>query len=146
MPWLSVSIDTSADEVDTLSDRLDTAGAVAVTVRPKEAAPVLEPAPGETPVWSEVRLDALFPVDADMAPLRAVLGEHSKLADVDFVEDQDWSEVWRRAVVLQHYAGRLSVVPRDHPSDDLAGAVVRLDPGLAFGGEDGAQAILDLGR
>ena len=134
MPWLCVSIDTVAAEIDGLSDRLTDAGAVAVTVRPGDSAePVLEPGPAETPLWDSARLDALFPVATDLSPLRSILEGSGRLLDVAFVEDQDWSNVWRQAVALQHYAGRLSVVPRDHPTDDLTGVVLRLDPGLAFG-------------
>lgn len=134
MPWLSVTIEAAAADVDALSDRLGAVGAVAVTLRPGDGVePMLEPAPDQTPVWADVRLDALFPVDADLSPLKSLLAARGTIADVDFVEDEDWSEAWRASVVLQHYAGRLCVVPRDYPSDDLAGAVVRLDPGLAFG-------------
>lgn len=134
MPWLSVSIDVRSDRVEALADRLSVAGAVAVTVQPGEgAAAVLEPLPGAAPIWAEARLDALFPVNADLAALRRLLERCAVLRDVSFVEDRDWSDAWRHTVTLQHYAGRLSVVPRDHPADDLAGALVRLDPGLAFG-------------
>ena len=134
MPWLCVSIETVAREVDGLSDRLTDAGAVAVTVLPGDSADqVLEPGPAETPVWDSAKLDALFPVAADLSALHSILEGSGRLLDVRFVEDQDWSNVWRQAVTLQHYAGRLSVVPRDHPAGDLTGVVLRLDPGLAFG-------------
>jgi ribosomal protein L11 methyltransferase len=134
MPWLCVSIDTVAAQIDSLSEQLTAVGAVAVTVRPGSSAePVLEPGPADTPLWDSARLEALFPVAADLSPLRSIIEGSGRLFDVVFVEDQDWSNVWRQAVVLQHYAGRLSVVPRDHPADDLTGVVLRLDPGLAFG-------------
>ena len=135
MPWVCVSFDTVAAQVDGLSDQLAGVGAVAVTVRPGcSAEPVLEPGPAETPVWDSARLEALFPVAADLSPLRSIIDEGAgRLCDVVFVEDQEWSDVWRQAVALQHYAGRLSVVPRDHPAHDLTGVVLRLDPGLAFG-------------
>jgi ribosomal protein L11 methyltransferase len=134
MPWLCVSIDTVAAQIDSLSEQLTAVGAVAMTVRPGSSAePVLEPGPADTPLWDSARLEALFPVAADLSPLRSIIEGSGRLFDVVFVEDQDWSNVWRQAVVLQHYAGRLSVVPRDHPADDLTGVVLRLDPGLAFG-------------
>ena len=134
MPWLCVSIDTVAAEIDCLSDQLTGVGAVAVTVRPGSSAePVLEPGPAETPMWGSARLEVLFPVAADLSPLRSIIEGSGRLCDVGFVEDQDWSNVWRQTVALQQYAGRLSVVPRDHPADDLSGVVLRLDPGLAFG-------------
>lgn len=134
MPWLCVSIETVAAEVDGLSEQLAGVGAVAVTVRPGSSAdPVLEPRPAETPVWDSARLEALFPVDADLSPLRSVIEGAGRLCGVAFVEDQDWCNLWRGTVAPQHYAGRLSVVSRDHPADDLTGVVLRLDPGLAFG-------------
>ncbi len=82
MPWVCVSIDTVAAQVDGLSDQLAGVGALAVTVRPGcSVEPVLEPGPAETPVWDSARLEALFPVAADLSPL--LLGAGSVLA-VDY--------------------------------------------------------------
>ena len=109
------------------------AGAVAVSVlSADESDELLEPDPGRTPLWNAVRIEGLFPADADLSALSGLD------LDVDFLADRDWSETWRRGLVPMRF-GRLLVVPR-HLAPDGTGTVaragevvVRLDPGLAFG-------------
>jgi ribosomal protein L11 methyltransferase len=99
--------------------------------------PVLEPGPGETPLWPLAEIEALFPLDADLRPVRArlngELGETLETLDVRFVEDTDWSQTWRNHAVEYCFGGRLWVIPRDAAPPRDAAAVLRLDPGLAFG-------------
>ena len=100
MAWLSIRLSLPAARIETLSDLLMELGAESVTVRDAGDAPVLEPAPGETPLWPHAELDALFPLDADVATVRARLvrrtGDRDDgVLDVRFVEDADWSHTWR---------------------------------------------------
>jgi ribosomal protein L11 methyltransferase len=138
MGWLSIRLRSDAQRVDALCDLLDAAGAVAVTLGSGGEAEVLEPAPGETPLWPVADVDALFDLDVDLVALRARL-ETAALHAVDvpvqirFVEDADWSRSWRD--FMQHYCfdDRLWVIPRDAQAPANGGVVLRLDPGLAFG-------------
>ena len=41
-------------------------GAGSVTLSDAADNPVLEPGPGETPLWAETRITGLFPADADL--------------------------------------------------------------------------------
>ena len=88
---------------------------------------MLEPGPGETPLWSAVRVEGLFALDADLAGLAGLD------FDIDFVADRDWSEVWREGLAPLRF-GRLLVVPKAYRKQaDPGDVVIRLDPGLAFG-------------
>ncbi len=129
----------SADHVDRLSHTLFDAGAQSLTVTDAGDVPVLEPGPGETPLWPHVELAALFPLDTDVAALRTALVvglgaqfERAQL-DVQFVADADWSQTWRDFAIDHCFGGRLWIVPRDAPQAPRDGVVLRLDPGLAFG-------------
>ena len=51
---------------------------------------------------------------------------------VDFVSDADWSARWRRDLEPRRF-GTLTIAPSHAPLADLRGAVLRLDPGAAFG-------------
>ena len=144
MPWLRLRVTTPRDCADATEGRLRGAGAVALSLLPAEsvAASVLEPSAGEReglaprmlephvgaqPLWDSVSIEALFPVDCDLTPLRG-LG-----AAADFVADQDWSETWRQDLGPMRF-GRLLVLPRDDsppPAGDTC--AIRMDPGLAFG-------------
>ena len=45
-------------------------GALSVTLTDAGDDPVLEPAPGETPLWNETRISALLDADADIPALK----------------------------------------------------------------------------
>ena len=128
MPWLRLRVTTRRDCAEATEGRLRGAGAVALSLLPVEsAASVVEPSPNAQPLWDRVSIEALFPVDCDLTPLRG-LG-----ASADFVADQDWSETWRQDRGPMRF-GRLLVLPRDDPRPPATDTcTIRMDPGLAFG-------------
>lgn len=87
-------------------------------------------------MWDRVCIEAFFALhDAlpkDLRTLREMLGDRP--LEIDFLEQDDFSETWRNQTTQQF--GRLFVVPTNlESSADLPAdaAIVRLDPGLAFG-------------
>ena len=103
---------------------------------------ILEPGVGETPLWNSISLSALFPHDADPLLLLAALESFDPGLDwsgVSFrhVEDQDWERAWMDQYVPLRFGQRTWIVPWNHElpagADAASAAVVRLDPGLAFG-------------
>ena len=60
MAWQQFVIDTATDEIEELEQALLDCGALAVSLEDAGDAPVLEPAPGETPLWPRTRVKALF--------------------------------------------------------------------------------------
>lgn len=129
MPWLRLRTKVSAKDAESIGERLQAAGAVAVSLLPDDEQDdaAVEPAPGRTPLWNTLRLDGLFPLDADLTTLPRL--DYA----VDFVADRNWSETWRDGLAPLRF-GRLLVVSASSQaasaSDDV---LVRLDPGLAFG-------------
>lgn len=129
MSWLRLQIAATALTADSVSERLERAGAVALTLLPGESgdAAVMEPRLDETPLWDALQVQALLPLAADLRPLADLDPE------VEFVADRDWSMNWRTGLAIQRF-GRLAVAPHDAGvDDDRECVVVRLDPGLAFG-------------
>ena len=128
MPWLRLRAVASACTVDAVGEQLDAAGAVAVSLLPVQGADeVHEPAPGQAMYWRSVAIEALLPLDADLAALPRLD------FDIDFLAERDWSQTWRQGFGPMRF-GRLLVMPRDSTMRPAAGEVaVRLDPGLAFG-------------
>jgi ribosomal protein L11 methyltransferase len=138
MGWLSIRLHSAAARVEALCDLLDAAGAVAVTLEGGSGGEVLEPAPGEMPLWPVADVDALFDLDCDVAALKerlaaAALHDADVPLEVRFVEDADWSRTWRDFAQAYCFGQRLWVVPRDASAPAAGGVVLRLDPGLAFG-------------
>lgn len=140
MAWRSVSVTVEAASLDELTELLESLGALSVTFAASDdAGAVLEPAPGETPLWSSVRVDALFEAGADLATVEQAiasafdrLGEPPPSLDVRWLEDADWSNTWRQFAGPLTFGGRLTVVPRDW-TGAIEGVALHLDPGLAFG-------------
>ncbi len=113
-------------------------GAVAVTLSDAGDAPVLEPAPGETPLWADTCITGLFPDNLNLDLLRQDILESFDLGElprhrVEDLEDRVWEREWLKGFKPMKFGRRLWVSPHGHsgPFDD--DVVIRLDPGLAFG-------------
>ncbi len=137
--WLLLAIDVPPGTAEASGDQLEALGAVAVTFTGMDAEDIFEPDPGAQPLWSTVRIEALFEMDADLAAIRSTAeAVGMRVVDADVVEDADWQNRWRVHAVRALIGGRLWVLPRDEPVPDAPNGssdcpVLRLDPGLAFG-------------
>ena len=102
-----------------------------------DAAPVLEPAPGEFRLWPAAHVQALFPPEADregtLGALSRALGLAPALLRAREVADRVWEREWLRDFHAMRFGQRLWVCPHHEQVDDPEAAVVRMDPGLAFG-------------
>jgi len=136
MAWLLLCLSVDREQVEAAGDLLESAGALAVTLAGAGEDQLLEPLPGEQPLWRHVRMQALLEPDADLTALQASLVPvGARLLDVDFLGEDDWQERWRAYAVRACFGDRLWLLPRDEPVDGTMGdvALLRLDPGLAFG-------------
>ena len=134
MPWLQLETTLGLQDPGQFEEALETLGAVAVWLRDAGDEPLLEPAPGETPLWSNTIVAALFPADTDQETLTAQLAGLLAANALRFsrVEDRNWHAEWQAALQPARYGNRLWVVPAgcDAPPDS---AVVHFVPGMAFG-------------
>ena len=113
-------------------------GARSVTFTDAGDRPVLEPGPGETPLWHRTRITALFEPGADMAGLAADLQESLALQElpdyhVETLAERDWEREWLKDFGPMRFGRRLWVCPGGSRPEQTRAVVVRLDPGLAFG-------------
>src|SRR5690606_6541310 len=147
MPFLELTVRCPQPEQPRREHALEDVGALAVTLLDADAGTtdeqaILEPGVGETPLWEEIALSALFPHDADGLLLLAALdafdpGLDWSAASFRQVADQDWERAWMDQYAPLRFGARTWIVPWNHDLPDAAragdAAVVRLDPGLAFG-------------
>ena len=147
MPYLELSLRCSESEQPRYENALEEVGALAVTLLDADADTsnehaILEPGVGQTPLWHALVLTALFPAETDALALLAALesfdpGLDWSTAAFRTVDDQDWERAWMDQYVPLHFGTRTFIVPWNQPRPDEAdhadAAVVRLDPGLAFG-------------
>lgn len=147
MPFLELTLRCTDATQPRYETALEDVGALAVTLLDADAdtsneRAILEPGVGETPLWGTLVLSALFPEDQDALVLLAALEAFDPgldWAQVTFrkVDDQDWERAWLDQFQPMRFGARTFIVPWNHdlPEDarDADAAVVRLDPGLAFG-------------
>lgn len=124
-------------------------GAQSVTLTDAGDDPVLEPAPGATPLWSNTRMTALFAADSDFESLRTDLEQTLAIATlpenhVEALVDRTWEREWLKDFRPMRFGERLWVAPHDFAVDADNAVVVRLDPGLAFGTGTHASTALCL--
>lgn len=138
MAWLQLRVTTRhpefADEI------LQAHGASAVSFVDAVDKPVLEPAPGETPLWEDTITLGLFTEGTDLAPvldgLRELLPDGAEAQfQTELIEDQDWVRVWLKDCPPLKFGERFWVVPREKVNEvtQKDAVLLRLDPGLAFG-------------
>ena len=113
-------------------------GAHSVTFTDGGDKPVLEPAPGETPMWSDTRITGLFSADADLDALAAdlllsLLVSQLPQHRIEPLADRVWEREWLKDFGPMQFGQRLWICPGDSKPDSDDAVVVKLDPGLAFG-------------
>ena len=123
---------------DRLEDALVEYGALSVTLTDGGDEPLLEPAPGETPLWSDTRVTALFDAGADLDALPAHLCKALDAPELpefrtEVIADRPWAREWLKDFAPMRFGRRLWIVPGDAPDPADDAVIVRLDPGLAFG-------------
>lgn len=123
------------DEVDILTDALYETGALSITLTDQFDDPILEPAPGEAPLWTHVVMHALYAEesDADMALMMMTAAHPNQSYSLATLPEQDWERTCLDQFQPQQFGKRLWVCPSwlTPPVADAVNLI--LDPGLAFG-------------
>lgn len=158
MPFLELTLACTESEQPRYERALEDVGALAVTLvdahadAPDEQA-IFEPGVGETPVWGEMVLTALFDIETPPELLLHALsatdpGLDWSRSQFREVADQDWERAWMDQYEPLQFGARTWIVPwncdlpeeaarqvalADKNANAAAPAIVRLDPGLAFG-------------
>lgn len=136
MTFLQIRVPSAYPEF--AEELLLASGASAVSLVDAGDDPVLEPAPGATPLWSRTVTVGLFEGDADSSAILRCLRTELPDGDgidcvVELVEDQDWVRVWLKDCPPLKFGDRLWVCPREKQVNETGCVTLVLDPGLAFG-------------
>lgn len=138
MDWLQVRIELGRLDPAPVETALLQLGAAAIEYRDAGDEPILEPAPGTTPLWQEVCLSALLDPATPPEQIRQFIGLAVAPAATPPIEftplaDRDWVGDFRAALTPMCFGSGLWLLPTDADTPPDARAVVRLEPGLAFG-------------
>lgn len=134
--WYQLEIkDCQHDKLDELSQNLEDQGALSIMLSDRNDDPVLEPAPGTTPLWPEVVINALFDDPNEAKRVQDALTQTYPELSYSFSElpDQDWERAWMDDFKPQRFGQRLWICPSWHTPPESDAVNLILDPGLAFG-------------
>ena len=138
MDWRQFVMNLEALNPDSVEKVFARHGVHSVTLTDGGDKPVLEPAPGETPLWSDTCITGLFSSDADLGALASDLVASfslTRLPDhrIEMLADREWEREWLKDFGPMQFGEHLWICPGDSAAGDDDAVVVRLDPGLAFG-------------
>ncbi|MBC7983691.1 MAG: 50S ribosomal protein L11 methyltransferase, partial [Candidatus Obscuribacterales bacterium] len=145
MPFLQLTVELGAIDPAAIEDALFAVGASSVTLQDAADDPILEPGPGETPLWPTVTVHALFSANSEhsviLSALHATLGQELPVHHFEHIEDRVWEREWLKDFRPMQFGQRLWVCPGGMtPPAELLPApqgptlcLIHLDPGLAFG-------------
>src|SRR5215831_8157227 len=158
--FLELSFDLGSLDAQAVEGTAFACGAIAVTfVDAREDAAgqptalVLEPAPGEMPLWPATRVKCLFDSarahepDAEAtvaAALATTLGIEVSRIETQSLADRAWEREWLKDFHAKRFGRRLWVCPQHERVSAPDAVVVSLDPGLAFGTGTHASTALCL--
>ena len=137
MPWLQISVHTTQNHAEQAEDTLLQFGACSVTLTDAADQPILEPAPGETPIWQDIVATGLFNETENQQQLikniDTALAEIEHSISSEILEDQNWTRSWMDHYQAMQFGERLWVCPWHIDPPEPEAVNLRLDPGLAFG-------------
>jgi ribosomal protein L11 methyltransferase len=138
MAWHQISVITNEDTAPKVADYFSDLGAVSVTYMDAEDEPVYEPAIGETKIWTNTRVIALYELTAEPAQIRSQTLKHFqqdslKYWEFEVIEDQAWERAWMEHYRPMKFADKLWVCPTGQEQQEANTVCLILDPGLAFG-------------
>jgi ribosomal protein L11 methyltransferase len=133
-----LELEIRANQAEPVEERLFTLGAVSVELFDAGDEPLFEPPPGTHPLWSVIRIKAIF-TDSLQAKIAAAALEAAgdaaaPVPRVSTIAEQDWVRAGLAGLTRIHCGGKLWIVPSWEALPEVRGGVfVHLDPGLAFG-------------
>jgi len=138
MPWIQAHLTVDKTRVPLIELLFETLGAQAVALGDAADEPMLEPGPGETPLWQATRVSGLFAGSTDADALRSALNQAlgvdaSQSLRLEHLKDRDWERAWLDQFHPMRFGRRLWIRPTGHQIAQREAVVVDLDPGLAFG-------------
>jgi len=136
--WRQFVMDLDSLDPTAVENAFSRLGAYSVTLSDAGDDPVLEPGPGETPLWSNTRLTGLFPGETDMDEFRTALAAELGIEKLpanrhEELADRAWEREWLKDFTAMRFGERLWICPTGQQVEADDAVIIHLDPGLAFG-------------
>ena len=137
MDWLQISFQIEKSQADLISEVLTGLGSLSITYSDTLDDAIYEPPVGQTPLWDNVTVNALFSMDVNQEDIKASIFEICNVnALTSFIlKDRVWEDECKKDFHSMKFGENLWVCPSwesqaEIPSDAI---IINMDPGLAFG-------------
>jgi ribosomal protein L11 methyltransferase len=136
--WYQLSFEIPARALAAAEAALNALGAVSLSLKDAADQPLLEPAPGETPLWDTLIVEALFDAETPHAALIESLQHELPFLKTTPIktsrlENRVWERVWMDRFKPMSFGSRLWIYPSHIKPASEDSVNIMLDPGLAFG-------------
>ncbi|AXE61743.1 50S ribosomal protein L11 methyltransferase [Candidatus Thioglobus sp. NP1] len=137
MNWKQLSFQVKKQQADLVSEVLIGLGSISITYKDAYDEAIYEPPVGQTPLWDDVEINALFSSDINQESIKDSIFEicNIKVLTSSHLKDRAWEEEFKKDFQPMKFGKRLWVFPSWEsqiklPNDSI---IVNMDPGLAFG-------------
>ena len=89
MAWIQIRLNSTNEKAEQISDFLEEIGSVSVTFMDNQDTPIFEPLPGETRLWGNTDVIALFDTETDMKVVVDAL-KQAKHLDENSMKQKTW--------------------------------------------------------
>lgn len=136
--WHQISVISTEQSSNTVSDVLSDLGAVSVTFTDASDQPLYEPPPDSHPLWQRTRIIALFEKPVGLDAIRKSVSRATPKAmlrnwKIEIIPDKAWEREWIAHFKPIRFGQRLWICPSHQPPPEPGAINLHLDPGLAFG-------------
>lgn len=136
MSWQQLHIYIDRDTEQQFEQALLDLGAISVTLSDGSDEAILEPGVGETPLWRQLKLSALFPADINtdtiLLQLCARTGDSLPTWRWETLDDEAWTTRWQTDFKPLQCGGKLWICPSWCQPPEASAVNLQLDPGLAL--------------
>jgi ribosomal protein L11 methyltransferase len=137
MNWLQISFQIEKSQADLISEVLTGMESLSITYSDTLDDAIYEPPVGQTPLWDNITVNALFSTDVNQEDIKASIFEICNVnALTSFIlKDRVWEDECKKDFHSMKFGENLWVCPSwesqaELPSDAI---IINMDPGLAFG-------------
>ena len=137
MDWIQLSLQIERNQADLVSEVLMGLGSISITYTDTFDNAIYEPPVGQTPLWKNVSINALFHSDVDQKHIKTSVLEICTVEVLNFnvLKDRVWEDECKKDFHAMQCGKNLLICPSWEKQAQLpSGAVVvNMNPGLAFG-------------
>ncbi len=137
MDWMQLTIKTNKKQADFISEVLMGLNALSITFSDSFDDAIFEPPVGETPLWQDTTISALFNVDIEQTHVQMMLKQICNIEQTSFelLKNRIWENECKKYFHKMQFGKNIWICPswEDVSTLPKEAVIIDMDPGLAFG-------------